>query len=94
MEAISHLECELHRLSPAFHSSVPAELLVDVLQQYMETLCSAQKQNTFANTLIQDIPTINGSNSTLLEDWLLDIEIAADLTDEHRTKLAQAKSKV
>ena len=45
------------------------------------------------NTLIQDIPTFNGSSSTQLEDWLVDIETAADLTDESRTKLAQAKSK-
>ena len=28
-----------------------------------------------------------------LEDWLVDIETAADLTAESRTKLAQAKSK-
>ena len=59
----------------------------------METLCSAQKQTTFANTLIQDIPTFNGSDSMQLEDWLIDIETAADLTDESWTKLAQAKSK-
>ena len=59
----------------------------------METLCSAQKQNTFANILIQDIPTFNGSDSMQLEDWLVDIETTANLTDESRTKLAQAKSK-
>ena len=35
----------------------------------------------------------NGSDSTQLEDWLIDIETTADLTDESRTKLAQAKSK-
>ena len=45
------------------------------------------------NTLIQNIPTFNGSDSTQLEDWLVDIETAADLTDEGRTSLAQAKSK-
>ena len=28
-----------------------------------------------------------------LEDWLVDIETTASLTDESRTKLAQAKSK-
>ena len=28
-----------------------------------------------------------------LEDWLVDIETAAHLTDKSRTKLAQAKSK-
>ena len=59
----------------------------------METLCSTQKQTTFANTLIQDIPTFNGNDSTQLEDWLVDIETTADLTDESRTKLVQAKSK-
>ena len=45
------------------------------------------------NTLIQDIPTFNGSDSTQLEDWLVDIETAANLTDETKTKLAEAKSK-
>ena len=59
----------------------------------METLCSAQKQTTFTNTLIQDILTFNGSDLAQLEDWLTDIETAADLTNESRTKLAQAKSK-
>ena len=34
-----------------------------------------------------------GHDTTLLEDWLIDIETAADLTMESRTKLAQAKSK-
>ena len=34
-----------------------------------------------------------GHDSTLLEDWLVDIETAADLTSESRTKLAQAKLK-
>ena len=43
--------------------------------------------------MIQDIPIFNGSDSTQLEDWLVDIETTADLTDESRTKLAQANSK-
>ena len=93
MEAIHCLQHELQRLSLTFQPSAPPECLDEVLQQYMETLCSAQKQTTFANTLIHDIPTFNGSDSTQLEDWLTDIETTADLTDESRTKLAQAKSK-
>ena len=63
MEAINHLEHELHRLSLMFQPSALPEPLDEVLQQYMETLCSAQKQTTVANTLIQDIPTFNGSDS-------------------------------
>ena len=34
-----------------------------------------------------------GHDTTLLEGWLIDIEIAAHLTMESRTKLAQAKLK-
>ena len=36
---------------------------------------------------------LNGSDLTQLENWLTDIETAVNLTDESRTKLAQAKSK-
>ena len=59
----------------------------------METLYSAQKQTNFANTLIQDITIFNENEATKLEDWLVDIDTAADLSAESRTKLAQAKSK-
>ena len=93
MEALHHIECELQKLSMALCPSVPLELLNDVPQQYMETLCSSQKQTNFMNTLIQDIPIFNGNNSTQVEDWLVDIETTANLTDESRTKLAQGKSK-
>ena len=34
-----------------------------------------------------------GHDTTLLEDWLVDIETAAHLMTERRTKLAQAKLK-
>ena len=76
-------------LSP---SALP-EPLDDVLQQYTETLCTTKKKTNFTHTLFQDIPTFNGSDSMQLEDWLVDIETTANLTDESRTKLAQAKSK-
>ena len=93
VEAICHLEHELHRISLTIQPSASPESLDEVLQKYMETLCTAQKQTTFANTLIQDIPTFNGSDLTQVEDWLIDIETTVDLTDESRTKLAQTKSK-
>ena len=61
------------------------------MRHYMNTLCSAQKQTNLTNSLLQDIPVFNGHDTTHLEDWLEDIETAADLTAESRTKLAQAK---
>ena len=92
-EAINFLELELHRLSLALCPSAPPKLLDEILQQYTETLCTAQKKTTFANMLLQDIKIFNGSNSSQLEDWLIDVETTTDLASESRTKLAQAKSK-
>ena len=84
-EAIKCLECELHRLSLALHPLAPLEPLDEVLQKYTKTLCIAQKQTTFANTLLQDIMIFNGSDSSQLEDWLVDVETATNLTSESRT---------
>ena len=92
-EAINCLEHDLCRLSLALHLSALSEPLDEVLQQYTETLCTAQKKSTCTNTLLQDITIVNGSNSSQLEDWLIDVETAANLASESRTKLAQAKSK-
>ena len=92
-EAISCLEGKLNRLTLTLCPSAPLEPLDEVLQQYIETLCTAQKKTSFVNTLLQDITIFNGNNSSQLEDWLSDIETASDLTSESRTKLAQAKSK-
>ena len=49
-------------------------------------------RTTFASTLLQDITIFSSNDSSQLEDWLIDIEITANLTSESRTKLAQAKS--
>ena len=86
-------EHEHHRLSVALCPSAPSEPLDEVLQQYTETLCTAQKKTTFASTLLQDITIFNRNDSTQLEDWILNMETTTDLTSESRTKLAQAKSK-
>ena len=72
--------------------SISPALLDDILHQYTETLCTAQKNTTFVNTLLQDITIFNGIDSSQLEDWLLHIETATDLRSKSRTKLAQAKS--
>ena len=43
--------------------------------------------------MLQDIFVCNGHESTQLEDWIVDIETAANLTAESETKLTQAQSK-
>ena len=90
-EAIHQLEQRLNRLTLTLcPSSDPIE---EVLDKYSETLCTTQKKTSLESSLLQDIPTLNGQDSSRLEDWLTDIETASKLTGESRTKIAQAKSK-
>ena len=90
-EAIHDLEQRLNRLTLTLcHSDIPIE---NVLGRYTKTLCTAQKKTSLESSLLQDIPTLSGQDSSQLEDWLTDIETASELTGEGRTKLAQAKSK-
>ena len=83
-DAIQEIEQRLNDLALAlcqWHSP-----LKNVLDRYTETLCMAQKKTSLENTLLQDIPILNGQDSSQLEDWLTDIESAAELTNESRTK--------
>ena len=64
-----------------------------MLDKYTETLFTAQKKTSMESSLLQDVPTLNRQDSSQLEDWLMDIETASELTGESRTKIAQAKSK-
>ena len=88
-EAIHDLEQRKNDLTLALcHQNTPIE---NVLDRYTETLCTAQKKTSLESSLLQDIPILNGQDSSQLEDWLTDIETASELTNESRTKLAQAK---
>ena len=93
METLKDIECELQRLSISLNPPAPTEPLGEVIRYHTNTLCSAQKQNNLTNSLLQDISVFNGHDTTQLEYWLVDIDTAADLTAESRTKLAEAKSK-
>ena len=93
METLNCIEHELQRLSISLNPPAPTEPLGEVIKHYMNTLCSTQKQTNLTNSLLQDTLVFNGHDTTHLGDWLVDIETAADLTAESRTKLAQAKSK-
>ena len=90
-EAIHDLEQRLNNLPLVLHChNTPIE---NVLDRYTETLCTAQKKTSLESSLLQDIPILNGQDSSQLEDWLTDIETASELTNKSRTKLAQAKSR-
>ena len=90
-DAIQHLEQKLNQLAITFHP--PSEPIEEILNKYMDTLCNAQKKTSLENSLLQDIPTLNGNDFSQLEDWLTDIEGASELMGESRTKLVQAKSR-
>ena len=90
-EAIHEIEQRLNDLTLALHhQNTPIE---NVLDRYTETLYTAQKKTSLESSLLQDIPILNGQDSSQLEDWLKDIETASELSGKGRTKLAQAKSR-
>ena len=89
--AIHQLEQKLNQLTVTL--CPPSEPIEEVLDKYTDTLCKAQKKTSLESSLLQDIPTLNGQDSSQLEDWLTDVETASELTGESRTKLAQAKSR-
>ena len=74
MDAISHLECKLNRLALTLCLSTPPEPIEEVLHQYTNTLCTAQKKTSFVNSLLQDIEILNGNDSSQLKDWLLTLK--------------------
>ena len=67
----------------------PDTPIENVLDRYTKTLCTAQKKTSLESSLLQDIPILNGQDSSQIEDWLTDIETASELTGKSRTKLAQ-----
>ena len=85
------MEQKLNQLTITLSS--PSEPIKEVLDKYTVTLCTTQKKTSLESSLLQNIPTLNGQDSSQQEDWLTDIETASELTGESRTKLAQAKSK-
>ena len=91
MYVIHQLEQKLNQLTLTLHP--PSEPIEEVLDNYTNTLCNAQKKTSLESSLLQDIPTFNGQDSSQLEDLLTDIDMASELTGESRTKLAQAKSR-
>ena len=95
---MDQLEWELQNLSlmlRAQPTSSPAttEPIRDMVHQYRNTVCTAQKQMNLTNSLLQDIAIFNEHNSTKLEECLMDIETTLDLTSESQAKLAKANSR-
>ena len=61
-------------------SPTPIEPLGEVIHQYTDILCTTQKQTNLTNSLLENITVFNEYDPTKLEDWLIDIKTAADLT--------------
>ena len=91
MDTLDCIAHELQRLTITICTPTSTEPLKEVIQHYMNTLCTAQTQTNLTTSLLQDIPVFHGYDATLT--WLTDIEMAADLTNKSRVNLAKAKSR-
>ena len=85
-DAIQQLEQKLNQLTIML--CPPSEPIEEALDKYTDTLCNAQKKTSLESSLLHNIPTLNGQDSSQLEDWLTDIETASELMSESRAKLA------
>ena len=61
-DTIQHLEQKLNQLAITLHP--PSEPIEEVLDKYTNTLCNAQKKASLKSSLLQDIPTLNGNDSS------------------------------
>ena len=61
-EAIHEIEQRLNDLSLVLHQQHTP--IKNVLDLYTETMCTAQKKTSLENTLLQDIPILNGQDSS------------------------------
>ena len=61
-------------------------------QAYTNTLHTTQRESNITTTMLQDIPAIDGQDSSKLKDWFMDLETATDILIESFTCLAKAKS--
>ena len=78
------MEQRLNQLAITLRSST--EPTGEVLNKYTDTLCNAQKKKSLESSLLQDIPTLNGTDSSQLEDWLTNIETASELMGEKQNQ--------
>ena len=100
VEGLDHIDCleqELWTLSLTLSmqptsTATPREPFGEVMHNYMDTLCTTQKQTYLTGFLLQDIAIFNEYDSTKLEEWLTNIETEVNLTSESQAKLAKAKS--
>ena len=61
------------------------------MQAYMDTLHATQRESNLTTTMLQDIPTFDGLDSSKLEDWFMDIETTNDSLPKSCICLAKAK---
>ena len=62
------------------------------IQAYTDTLHAIQRESNLTMIMLQDIPALDGEDSSKLEDWFMDIETTNDIITENHTCLAEAKS--
>ena len=65
-DAIHDLEQRLNELTFTLHH--PDTPIKNVLDRYTKTLYTAQKKTSLESSLLQDIPILNGQDSSQLED--------------------------
>ena len=87
IEEMSQLTDKLQHLTMALQpaSQSSEEHVHKTMQTYTDTLCTTQRQSNFNTTMLQDIPTFDGQDSSKFGDWFMNIETTSDILIESHT---------
>ena len=88
-EKLQKFTLKMHPHPTDRHGNAPIHR---AMQQCADTLCTTQWQENLTISLLQDFTMFDGQATSKLEDWLGNIETAADILRESHTCLAKAKS--
>ena len=67
---------------------------IPAYNNHSHTLCATQLQMNLTTSLLHDMPTFDGWDTSKLEEWISDIEAAADILKESCAHLAKTNHMV
>ena len=92
MQLTDKLQHLILMLQPHSSPQSNEEKVHRTMQAYTDSLHATQRESDLTVTMLQDIPTFDGLDSSKLQDWFMDIETDVDILTKSHICLAEAKA--
>ncbi len=96
---LTNLSRQLAQLSTTIQSQqtqqsiITDDTITEQISNYTKAISDTHRKTNLTTALLSDITIFDGKDAAKLDDWITDIETAADLLNESRSRLAEAKSR-